>query len=192
MNWFSGVAGLYTVLGVIVLGVGVTILWIRRRRTPRFLVWQVAVLKQRDLETHQLDAVRHVQTVAPTATGPRRCIESAAQHNAAERIEDGQPVSDPMADARAVSSIVQKKWSSSEIEEAVVELAYRQPRYGELRVSDELRKRGIPISPEGVRRVWLKHDLDHQNKRLRAARAKAAHAASPSTKPHRGDARPSD
>ena len=44
-----------------------------------------------------------------------------------------------------------------EVEEAVVEIAYEYPAYGQLRVSNELRKRGILVSSGGVRSIWKRH-----------------------------------
>src|SRR5271167_3222650 len=41
-----------------------------------------------------------------------------------------------------------------EIEKAVVEIAIDQPTWGQARVSNELRQRGLAISPFGVRCVW--------------------------------------
>ncbi len=53
-------------------------------------------------------------------------------------------------------------------EAAVAVFALEQPAYGQVRVSNELRKRGIFISPSGVRSVWLRRDLESFKKRLAA------------------------
>lgn len=60
------------------------------------------------------------------------------------------------------------------IEEAVVALATEQPAYGQVRVSNELKKRGLFVSPGGVRSIWLRHQLETFKKRLQALEAKAA------------------
>lgn len=60
------------------------------------------------------------------------------------------------------------------IEEVVVGIATDQPAYGQLRVSNELKKRGIFISPGGVRSIWQRHDIETFQKRLKALEAKAA------------------
>ena len=53
-------------------------------------------------------------------------------------------------------------------EKAVMAFAIEQPAFGQVRVSNELRKRGIFVSPSGVRSVWLRHDLESFKKRLSA------------------------
>jgi hypothetical protein len=52
------------------------------------------------------------------------------------------------------------------VEEAVVQMAFEYPAYGQQRACNELRKKGIFISAGGIRSVWLRHNLELFEKRL--------------------------
>jgi transposase InsO family protein len=64
--------------------------------------------------------------------------------------------------------------TAPEIEEAILEIALEQPAYGQVRVSNELRKRGLHVSPAGVRCVWLRQGLQTFKRRLAALEKKVA------------------
>lgn len=61
-----------------------------------------------------------------------------------------------------------------EVEEAAVSIAYDNPAFGQLRASNELKKKGIYVSPAGVRNIWQRHELETFKKRLKALEAKVA------------------
>jgi len=60
------------------------------------------------------------------------------------------------------------------IEAAVVKMAFDFPAFGQQRASNELRKQGIFISAGGIRSVWLRHDLEVFDKRLKSLEAHIA------------------
>jgi transposase InsO family protein len=62
------------------------------------------------------------------------------------------------------------------VEAAVIEVALEQPAWGPMRVAEELARRGLAISPAGVRSVWSRHDLLIAPKRLRALEVEVARA----------------
>lgn len=60
------------------------------------------------------------------------------------------------------------------VEQAVLAYALEQPAHGQVRVSNELRKRGTFISPSGVRSIWLRHEVANFKQRLKALEKQVA------------------
>lgn len=60
------------------------------------------------------------------------------------------------------------------VEEAVVQMAFDYPAYGQQRACNELRKKGVFISAGGIRSVWLRHNLELFEKRLQNLEARMA------------------
>ena len=58
------------------------------------------------------------------------------------------------------------------IEREILVLAIEYPAFGQVRASNELRKKGIFVSPAGVRGAWLRHNLETMKKRLVALEKK--------------------
>ena len=67
-----------------------------------------------------------------------------------------------------------KNRTAPEIEQTVVDLAIEQPAWGQVRVSEALKRQGLSISPAGVRCVWQRHDLTTMKHRLKVLEAKVA------------------
>lgn len=60
------------------------------------------------------------------------------------------------------------------VESSVIAYAIEEPAHGQARVSNELRKRGVFVSPSGVRSIWLRHELANFKQRLKALEAEVA------------------
>jgi len=61
-----------------------------------------------------------------------------------------------------------------QVEKAVLEFTLEKPAYGQLRVSNELKKQAVSVSPATVRNIWVRHELETFKKRLKALQTKVA------------------
>ena len=52
------------------------------------------------------------------------------------------------------------------VEDTVLSFSLEQPAFGQVRVSNELRKRGVFVSASGVRSIWLRHGQQAFKQRL--------------------------
>ena len=62
---------------------------------------------------------------------------------------------------------LQKFRGAPEVEPAVLELSRAHPGWGQVRVAKELRRKGVRVSPTGVRGVWKRHNPPLTTRRLR-------------------------
>lgn len=54
-----------------------------------------------------------------------------------------------------------------EVEEALLEYCLHEPTHGQIRVANELKRKGVHISVSGVRSIWVRHDLTKKKDRLK-------------------------
>lgn len=54
-----------------------------------------------------------------------------------------------------------------DVEEAVLDYSLHEPTHGQVRVSNELKKKNIVLSPGGIRSIWVRHSLETRKLRLK-------------------------
>jgi len=57
----------------------------------------------------------------------------------------------------------------TEVEAAVLALAFERPALGRARVAAELCRRGLDVSSSSVRTIWARHGLENESKRISAS-----------------------
>lgn len=70
-----------------------------------------------------------------------------------------------------------------DIEEAILAYSLEFPTHGQVRVSNELKKRSVYVSPGGIRSVWLRHGLEKKALRLKRLEQWAAENTNVLTEP---------
>jgi hypothetical protein len=61
-----------------------------------------------------------------------------------------------------------------ELEKQAIQIAFDFPAFGQLRASNELKKKGVFISPAGIRCVWLRNNIETFAKRLKLLEKRVA------------------
>lgn len=61
-----------------------------------------------------------------------------------------------------------------QVEDAVLAFSLEYPAHGQVRVSNDLRKQGVFVSPSGVRSIWLRNTLHNRKLRLKVLEKKMA------------------
>lgn len=56
---------------------------------------------------------------------------------------------------------------AADVEEKILEFALLYPAWGQVRISNELKRMNCTVSPGGVRSVWLRHRLEKKHLRLK-------------------------
>ncbi len=66
-----------------------------------------------------------------------------------------------------------KNQVSQPVQQRILELAFEQPATGQKAIAEKMSAEGLKISPNGVRSVWLRYEMETRQKRMLALKAKA-------------------
>jgi len=61
-----------------------------------------------------------------------------------------------------------------ELEQKILDYSLQFPTHGQVRVSNELKREGIVVSPGGIRSIWLRHKIEKKGLRLKRLEVWAA------------------
>jgi hypothetical protein len=134
------------------------------------------VKKALDIQTGKFVAVKFLdisssgELIGPMFRNEVESLKSLKHLNIAKFIESSEPTSDQLV---IVTEWIERSLDPV-VEKAVLDMAIEYPAYGQLRVSNELKREGIMVSPGGVRSIWLRNDLNNLKKRLKALEIKMA------------------